>query len=96
MSAANISPAPTTTSPTPIMKASGRDQTSSTDQSPRDTQPTIVGAAPTTGTDHTMHDTHVRHVGSGPFSAPAATRATATPTDEPSRRDADPTLEVES
>ena len=96
MSAAHNLPAPTSESTIPTAAPSGRDQTSSTDHGATDTQRIRVGAASSTGTDQNLADTQDRHVGSGPFSAPAATRTDATPMALPSRRDADPTLEVES
>ena len=89
MSAAHISPAPTSRPSTPKRTTSGRDQTSSGSQGSSDTHTTSAAAAPTTGTDHGTHDTQIRHVGSGPTSAPAATRTDATPMALPSRRDAD-------
>ena len=95
MSAAHNLPAPTITDATPRSAPSGRDLTSSTDQGRNDTQPVRVGAAPSTGTDQPASDTQRHPVGSGPNSAPAATTVSATPIRGPSRRDAEPTSEVE-
>jgi hypothetical protein len=89
MSATIQLPAPASDSASPIVGASGRDQTSSTDQTPADAHSSGVGAAPTTGTDQSSPVAHRTDVGSGPSSAPAATKVASNPTVAASRRDAD-------
>lgn len=82
-------PAPTIDVATPTGRSSGRDQTSSTGHGIAANHASFVGAAPTTGTDQPSLDPQIPNVGSGPSSAPAATKEATPPISGSSRRDAD-------